>query len=415
MSGIDNGKDINEELKRTLEELKDYIGADIREDEIDQDLYKLLNLQELLSEELNEDDEDEDDDEHRHHEHKHKHCKHHLKEKLLIEIILLLINKKFGLKEIKKEIKIIETAVGEVATQVAVIDTAVAGIETTIGEVATQVGFIDTNIGKILTGVGIIETIITIIPTIPFGEIATQVAIIDTNVSEIATQVAVIDTAVAGIETTIGEVATQVGFIDTNIGKILTVVGIIETIITIIPTIPFGEIATQVAIIDTNVSEIATQVAVIDTNVAVIETIVSVIETLIAEKICGGCTSGRLTTGPVLLDNGVNSFVLKVLNDSVATLPEVDAFLFNIETCPRLSIFEATFVNIPPKCSEHVVVGKPGTDLPDEFEIQFAGVTTDVFVSVAARSNAANAPIKASEIREANSFRHSELSCTNDP
>ncbi|WP_312373160.1 hypothetical protein, partial [Lachnoclostridium sp.] len=192
------------------------------------------------------------------------------------------------------------------------------------------------------------------------------------------TNVSVIETIIGAIETIVVEIQTQVSVIDTNVARIETNIAIIETLLG-------------------HLHEIETQVAIIDTNVAKIETLL------------GPCTI--LTTGPILRDNGTNSVVVKVLNNAIETVTNVSSILFNIETCPKVAVETVVFAPLPPKCSDTFIFG----DLSNEFEILFLGITTEVFVSVAARRESVNAPITSNSIVEPNSFRFSELSCTNDP
>jgi hypothetical protein len=102
-------------------------------------------------------------------------------------------------------------------------------------------------------------------------------------------------------------------------------------------------------------------------------------------------------------------------NNAIATLTGASAKLFDIDTCPKATVATVVFAPIPPKCSNFFIFGKTPAKLPDEFEIQFLGISTEVFASVFARSNGATAPLHASNVVITNTFRSSELLCTNDP
>ncbi|MGB9841019.1 hypothetical protein [Thermovenabulum sp.] len=115
-------------------------------------------------------------------------------------------------------------------------------------------------------------------------------------------------------------------------------------------------------------------------------------------------TNKILTTGPVIADNGVNSIVAKVLNNTNNTVT-VTVYLYDIGTCPNPKILKQSFnLTIQSKCAQSVILQKPST----EWEGVYEGVVPGVYVFTADRKNAANAPVSASELVETNLFRHSE-------
>lgn len=111
-----------------------------------------------------------------------------------------------------------------------------------------------------------------------------------------------------------------------------------------------------------------------------------------------------LTTGPVIADNGVNSIVAKVLNNTNNTVT-VTVKLYDIGTCPNPKILKQSYnLTIQSKCAQSVILQKPAI----EWEVVYEGVIPGVYVFTSGRKNAVNAPISASELVETNLFRHSE-------
>ena len=120
---------------------------------------------------------------------------------------------------------------------------------------------------------------------------------------------------------------------------------------------------------------------------------------------------GKLTTGPVIADNGVNSIVTKVFNNTNSPVTVVGS-LFNIGTCPNpRTLIEAFTFSVQPKCAIAHIFPKPST----EWELEYSGIVPNVFVFTAGRANADNAPLSASNLNAANTFRHSEHIPTTDP
>ncbi|KYO68600.1 hypothetical protein [Thermovenabulum gondwanense] len=118
-----------------------------------------------------------------------------------------------------------------------------------------------------------------------------------------------------------------------------------------------------------------------------------------------------LTTGPVVADNGVNSILAKVMNNTDNTVT-VTVKLFDIGTCPDpKELLQSFELEIESKCAKTVVLQKPTT----EWEVVYEGVVPGVYVFTAGRKNAENAPISASELVETNLFRHSEHVVSIDP
>ncbi|AYO29293.1 hypothetical protein D2962_00545 [Biomaibacter acetigenes] len=112
-----------------------------------------------------------------------------------------------------------------------------------------------------------------------------------------------------------------------------------------------------------------------------------------------------------MADNGANSIVVKVLNNTNATV-NVTARLFNIGTCPNpKTLVQSINLTIQSKCARSAILQKP----PTEWEVEYIGIVPEVFVFTAARTNADNAPLSASNFIAPNTFRHSEHVPTVDP
>lgn len=111
-----------------------------------------------------------------------------------------------------------------------------------------------------------------------------------------------------------------------------------------------------------------------------------------------------LTTGPVVADNNVNSIVSKVLNNTDEEVA-VTVRLFDIGTCPDpKTLVEEEELTIDPKCAQDFIFPKP----PTQWEIEYEGIVSNVFVFTAGRTDEQNVVISESNFNPANTFRHSE-------
>jgi hypothetical protein len=115
---------------------------------------------------------------------------------------------------------------------------------------------------------------------------------------------------------------------------------------------------------------------------------------------------GNFTTGPVIKDVTASSLIVKVLNNSNVT-QSVLVIVFDLTDCEKTE-FDSIELEVEPGCAEEHIFGEP----PINYEVQFLGLVANVFGWTATRTQAAPAPITASNLVAANTFRHSELSPT---
>lgn len=116
---------------------------------------------------------------------------------------------------------------------------------------------------------------------------------------------------------------------------------------------------------------------------------------------------GRLTTGPVVSDSRALSLLAKIQNSTTGNVA-VSVTVFDAGTSPdprTVAVSSGTAV-IPPGCTKDFIFPKP----PVEYEVQFTGIQTGVYAWTSTRTEAQGAPLSASNLIAANTFRHSQLS-----
>lgn len=280
-------------------------------------------------------------------------------------ILKLLLNKKFGLKEIKKEIREIEEK----------LDNPEVGLE----EIKKEIQDIECKLDS---------------PEFGLAEIKKEIQDIECKLDNP-------NYGLAEIKREISEIEGKLDNPDIGLGEIKKEVQDIECKLDS-PEFGLAEIKKEIEDIEEKLDSSDFGLEEIKREIKEIE-----------EKLDGIIppTGNILTTGPVVADNSVNSIVAKVLNNSDETVT-VTVNLYDIGTCPDAKELVQSFeLTIESKCSKAVVLQKPAT----EWEVQYVGVGREIFVFTAGRSNGKNAPISASNLIPANTFRHSEHVPTTDP
>ncbi|SHM42990.1 hypothetical protein SAMN05660826_00996 [Caldanaerovirga acetigignens] len=280
-------------------------------------------------------------------------------------ILKMLLNKKFGLKEIKKEIREIEKK----------LDDPEAGLE----EIKKEIREIECKLDS---------------PKFGLAEIKEEIKDIEEKLDNP-------DSGLAEIKREIKEIEEKLDNPDTGLEEIKKEIQDIECKLDS-PEFGLAEIKEEIKDIEGKLDSPEFGLEEIKREIKEIE------EKL--DRIIPPITN-VLTTGPVVADSGANSIIAKVLNNSDETV-NVTVNLYNIGTCPDpKELLESVELTIESKCAKAVVLQKPET----EWEVQYVGIKPEVFVFTAARTNGSEAPISASNLLPANTFRHSEHVPTTDP
>jgi hypothetical protein len=120
--------------------------------------------------------------------------------------------------------------------------------------------------------------------------------------------------------------------------------------------------------------------------------------------------SGSLSTGPVVTDNSAGSLVVAVLNVTNST-QTVAIKVFDIGTCPdRRTMCATTTLTLQCKCARTFIFDRP----PLLYEVEFVGTAGTFTAWTATRTQGQSAPLSSSTFLGANTFRHSELTVQTD-